>query len=39
MFTEYTEKRRRREESEVARRIKGRIKRRETDSAINQFLK
>ena len=39
MFTEYTEKRRRRKESEVARRIKGRIKRRETDPASNQFPK
>ena len=33
------EKRRRRKETEVARRIKGGIKRRETDPASNQFLK
>ena len=35
----YTEKRRGRKETEVARRIKGGIKRRETDPASNQFLK
>ena len=35
----YTEKRRRRNETEVARRIKGGIKRRETDPASNQFPK
>ena len=35
----YTEKRRGREETEVARRIKGGIKRRETDPARNQFHK
>ena len=35
----YTEKRRRRKETEVARRIKGGIKRRETDPASNQFPK
>ena len=39
MFTEFTEKRRGRKETEVARRIKGGIKRRETDSARNQFPK
>ena len=39
MFTEFTEKRRERKETEVARRIKGRIKRRETDPASNQFPK
>ena len=33
----YKEKRRRRKETEVARRIKGRIKRRETDTASNYF--
>ena len=33
----YTEKRRGRKETEVARRIKGGIKRRETDPASNQF--
>ena len=33
----YTEKRRGRKETEVARRIKGRIKRRGTDPASNQF--
>ena len=32
-------KRRVRKETEVARRIKGRIKRRETDSGSNQFPK
>ena len=35
----YTEKRRGKKETEVARRIKGGIKRRETDSASNQFPK
>ena len=35
----YTEKRRGRKEIEVARRIKGRIKRRETNPASNQFPK
>ena len=35
----YTEKRRGRKETEVTRRIKGGIKRRETDSASNQFPK
>ena len=35
----YTEKRRRRRETEVARRIKGGIKRSETDPASNQFPK
>ena len=35
----YTEKRRGRKETEVARRIKGGIKRSETDPASNQFLK
>ena len=35
----YMEKRRRRKETEVARRIKGGIKRRETDPASNQFPK
>ena len=35
----YTEKRRGRKEKEVARRIKGGIKRRETDPASNQFPK
>ena len=35
----YTEKRRGRKETEVARRIKGGIKRRETDAASNQFPK
>ena len=40
MFTElYKEKRRERKETEVARRIKGGIKRRETDPASNQFPK
>ena len=38
MFTElYKAKRRERKETEVARRIKGEIKRRETDPASNQF--
>jgi len=35
----YIEKRRGRKEAEMARRIKGGIKRRETDPASNQFLK
>jgi len=35
----YTEKRRGRKETEVARRIKGGIKRREIDLASNQFPK
>ena len=35
----YTEKRRGRKETEAARRIKGGIKRRETDPASNQFPK
>ena len=35
----YTEKRRGRKETEVARRIKGGIKRRETDPASKQFPK
>ena len=35
----YIEKRRGRKETEVAMRIKGRIKRRQTDPASNQFLK
>ena len=35
----YTEKRRRRKETEVARSIKGAIKRRETDLASEQFPK
>ena len=35
----YTEKRRGRKETEVARRIKGKIKRRETDPASNRFPK
>ena len=35
----YTEKRRGRKETEVARRIKGGMKRRETDPASNQFPK
>ena len=41
MFTELyrEEKRRGRKETEVARRIKGKIKRRETDPASNQFPK
>ena len=41
MFTDLyrEEKRRRRKETEVARRIKGGIKRRETDPTSNQFLK
>ena len=39
MFTSYTEKRRGRKETEVARSIKGGIKRRETDPASDQFPK
>ena len=41
MFTDLyrEEKRRRRKETEVARRVKGGIKRRETDPASNQFPK
>ena len=40
MFTElYREERRGRKKTEVARRIKGGIKRRETDPASNQFPK
>ena len=41
MFTELyrEEERRGRKETEVARRIKGGIKRRETDAASNQFPK
>ena len=35
----YTDKRRGRKETEVARRIEGGIKRRETDPASNQFPK
>ena len=35
----FTEKRRGRKEIDVAKRIKGGIKRRETDPASNQFLK
>ena len=35
----YTEKRRGRKETEVTRRRKGRLKRRETDPASNQFPK
>ena len=35
----YTEKRKARKETEVARRIKGGIKKRETDLASNQFPK
>ena len=35
----YTEKKRGRKETEVARRMKGRIKRNETDPASNQFPK
>ena len=35
----YTEKRRGRKETEISRRIKGGIKRRETDPASNQFPK
>ena len=39
MFTELYSEERGRKETEVARRIKGGIKRRETDPASNQFLK
>ena len=39
MFMELKEKRRGRKETEVARRIKGEIKRRETDPASNPFPK
>ena len=40
MFTEfYTDKKRGRKEIEVARKIKGGIKRRKTDPASNQFPK
>ena len=39
MFTELHREEKRREETEVARRIKGGIKRRETDPASNQFPK
>ena len=40
MFTEfYTEKKRGRKEIEVAKKIKGGIKRRKTDPASNQFPK
>ena len=39
MFMEFTEKKRGRKETEVARRIKRGIKRRETDPASNQFPK
>ena len=40
MFTEfYTEKKRGRKEIEVAKKIKGGIKRRKTDPASNQFSK
>ena len=40
MFTElYKEKRRERKETEVTRRIKGGMKRKETDPASNQFPK
>ena len=35
----YTEKRKGRKETEVARKIKGGIKKRDTDPAINQFPK
>ena len=38
-FRDWVENRRGREETEVARRIKGGIKRRETDPASNQFPK
>ena len=38
MFTEFTEQRRGRKETEVAKRTKGGIKRRETDLASNQVL-
>ena len=39
MFTELHREEKRREETEVARRIKGGIKRRETDPASNLFPK
>ena len=39
MFTELYREERGRKETEVARRIKGGIKRRGTDPASNQFLK
>ena len=39
MFMEFTEKKRGRKETEVARRIKGGIKRRETDPANNHLPK
>ena len=39
MFTELHREEKRRKETEVARRIKGGIKRRETDPASNQFPK
>ena len=39
MFTDYTENRRGRKETKVTRRIKRRIKSRETDPATNQFSK
>ena len=39
MFRSYTEKRRGRKETEVTRRRKGGIKRRETDPASNEFPK
>ena len=39
MFTELYREERGRKETEVARRIKGGIKRRDTDPASNQFLK
>ena len=39
MFTELYREERGRKETEVARRIKGGIKRRETDPASNQFPK
>ena len=37
MFTEFTEKRRERKETEVARRIKGRIKRREIQPVVSSL--
>ena len=39
MFTELYREERGRKETEVARRIKGGIKRRETDPVLNQFPK
>ena len=39
MFTELNREEKRRTETEVARRIKGEIKRRETDPVSNQFPK